>query len=195
MGVYKTDSFCVTVPPEWKAFKVNDRVLQICKGGMLAGDILRLPYLQLNFSGDAYMLPPSKDGYYDIVEIEPHTLGRYTWQGFECESMGFRVAMLWTGEGKRQFQVSANLETPLGKISMSDKDVLEILASVSTYDDAQTGIIPPHISNDLSAAMVVTSETLTITPKAENGCKMCGAAFTDSNAKFCHNCGAVQEEP
>lgn len=193
MSVFKTDSFCVTVPPEWKAFKVNERVLQICKDGEKDSDILSKPYMQLNFSGDAYMLPPSKDGYYDIVEIEPHTLGKYTWQGFECESMGFRVAMLWTGEGKRQFQVSANLETPLGKISMSDKDVLEIIASISPFGDTQTGIIPPHISNDPSAAMVVTSETLTATPKAENGCKMCGAAFLDPGAEFCMNCGAKRE--
>lgn len=193
MSVFKTDNFCVTVPPEWKAFKVNERVLQICKDGKKDSDILSKPYMQLNFSGDAYMLPPSKDGYYDVTDIPPRQFGKYTWQGFECESMGFRVAMLWTGEGKRQFQVSANLETPLGKISMSDKDVLEILASVSPFYNTQTGIIPPHISNDPSAAMVVTSETLTTTPKAENGCKMCGAAFLDPGAEFCMNCGAKRE--
>lgn len=134
MSIFEMDNFRLTVPSGWKAFKVNDRIIQICKGGVHAGDILRLPYIQLNFSGDTYMIPPSKVGYYDIVEIEPHTLGRYTWQGFECESMGFCVAMLWTGEGKRQFQVSANLETPLGKIKMTDADVTEMLASLSVAE-------------------------------------------------------------
>jgi len=41
------------------------------------------------------------------------------------------VAMIFTGEGKRQFQVSANLETPIGKIEMTDADVQSILASVT----------------------------------------------------------------
>ncbi len=134
MNVFETDRFRLTVPAGWKAFKVNDRILQICKGGEQDSDILRFPYLQLNFSGDAYMLPPSKDGYYDVIDILPMTLGRYTWQGFVCESMGFRVAMLYTGEGRRQFQVSANLETPLGKIEMTDADVKEILASLSEVE-------------------------------------------------------------
>ncbi|MBQ4150631.1 MAG: hypothetical protein IJC81_02360 [Clostridia bacterium] len=139
MNVFKTDSFRLTVPSGWKAFKVNDRSLQICKGGEKDSDILSKPYMQLNFSGDAYMIPPSKKGYYDIVEYEPIMLGKYIWQGFECESMGFRVAMLWTGEGKRQFQVSANLETPSGKIEITDFDVQSILASISENEVQQCG--------------------------------------------------------
>lgn len=194
MNIFKTDSFCVTVPHGWKAFKVNDRIVQLCKGGVLSGDILRLPYLQLNFSGDAYMLPPSKDGYYDVTDIVPLTLGTYTWQGFICDSMGFRVAMLWTGEGKRQFQVSANLETPLGKIKMTDADVLEILESIATCGDAQMGVIPPHIVIDARAAMGMTADAPSA-PRDPNGCKRCGAAFADPDAEFCHNCGAVQEDP
>ena len=193
MNVFKTDSFCATVPHGWKAFKVNDRIMQICKGGVIADDILRLPYLQLNFSGDAYMLPPSKDSYYDVTDIAPLKLGTYTWNGFVCESMGFRVAMLWTGEGKRQFQVSANLETPNGKIEMTDSDVLEILESVSTYDDVQTGVAPPHIVDNVSATMGMVVD-MAAAPQDPNGCKRCGAAFADPDAKFCHNCGAVKEE-
>ncbi|MBE6679112.1 MAG: hypothetical protein E7598_01170 [Ruminococcaceae bacterium] len=131
MSIFKTDSFCITVPQGWKAFKVNERVIHICKGGEKDSDILSKPYMQLNFSGEAYMIPPSRSGYYDITDIPPITLGNYTWQGFECESMGFRVAMIFTGEGKRQFQVSANLETPIGKIEMTDADVQSILASVT----------------------------------------------------------------
>ena len=134
MSIFEMDNFRLTVPSGWKAFKVNDRIIQICKGGVNAGDILRLPYIQLNFSGDTYMIPPSKVGYYDITDFPLQTIGKYTWQGFECESMGFRVAMLWTGEGKRQFQVSANLETPLGKIKMTDADVTEMLASLSVAE-------------------------------------------------------------
>lgn len=191
MNVFKTDSFCLTVPHGWKAFKVNDRIVQICKGGVLSGDVLRLPYIQLNFSGDAYMLPPSRSGYYNVTDIPPHRLGKYTWQGFECESMGFRVAMLWTGEGKRQFQVSANLETPLGKISMSDSDVLDILSSVSECNGAEMGIIPPHIANGPHIAMEIPADTA---PKDKNGCKACGAAFADPSAKFCQNCGAERNK-
>ena len=45
--------------------------------------------------------------------------------------MGFRVAMLWTGEGKGQFQMSANLETPQGKMEVTDGEITEMLASIS----------------------------------------------------------------
>ena len=134
MDVFNMDSFCFAVPNGWKAFKVNDRTVQICKGGEKDGDVLSKPYIQINFSGDSYMLPLSKSGYYNVTDIPPHTLGRYTWQGFECDSMGFRVAMLFTGEGKRQFQVSANLETPLDKISITDTDVTQMLASICEND-------------------------------------------------------------
>lgn len=140
MNVFKMNSFHLTVPSGWKAFKVNDRILQICKGGEKDSDILSKPYMQLNFSGDAYMLPPSKDGYYDIIDVQPMKLGRYTWQGFISDSMGFRVAMLWTGEGKNQFQVSANLETPLGKIEMTDSDVQGILSSIEPSDAKRENI-------------------------------------------------------
>ncbi|MBQ6893017.1 MAG: hypothetical protein IJN48_02320 [Clostridia bacterium] len=192
MNSFETNTFRIAVPDGWKAFKVNDRILQICKGGVLANDILRLPYLQLNFSGDAYMMPPSKDVYYDVTDIAPLALGTYTWKGFLCESMGFHVAMLWTGEGKRQFQVSANLETPLGKINMTDADVLEILASISTYDDAQTGVVPPHIVNNVRTSMGMAAN-MAASPLDTNGCKRCGAAFADPDAEFCHNCGAERE--
>ena len=131
MNIFETESFCFVLPQGWNAFKVNERVVQVCKGGVSANDILRFPYFQLNFSGDAYMLPPSKSGYYDVIDIEPLTLGKYTWRGFECDSMGFRVAMLWTGEGKMQFQMSANLETPQGKITVTDAEITEMLSSIS----------------------------------------------------------------
>ena len=194
MDFFETNTFRVAVPDGWKAFKVNDRIIQLCKGGVLSGDILRLPYIQMNFSGDAYMLPPSKDGYYNVTDIPPRVLGSHVWHGFECDSMGFHVAMLWTGEGKRQFQVSANLETPSCKISITDADVLEILASVSVYDDSQTGVVPPHIVRDARAAMGMAAN-MADTPRDTNGCKRCGAAFSDPDVKFCHNCGAVKEEP
>ena len=130
MNIFETESFRFSISHGWNAVKVNERAVQVCKGGESAADILRYPYFQLNFSGDAYMLPPSKSGYYDVIDIEPLTLGKYTWRGFECDSMGFRVAMLWTGEGKRQFQMSANLETPQGKINFFDTDVKAMLASI-----------------------------------------------------------------
>ena len=131
MNIFETKSFRFSISHGWNAVKVNERAVQVCKGGESAADILRYPYFQLNFSGDAYMLPPSKSGYYDVIDIEPLTLGKYTWRGFECDSMGFRVAMLWTGEGKGQFQMSANLETPQGKMEVTDGEITEMLASIS----------------------------------------------------------------
>lgn len=193
MDFFETNTFRIAVPKGWKAFKVNDRVIQICKGGERDSDILYKPYIQLNYSGDAYMLPPPKEGYYDVTDIAPVTLGAYTWQGFVCESMGFRVAMIWTGEGKRQFQASANLETPRDCFEMTDADVLGMLASIATCSDAQMGVIPPHIVIDARAAMGMTADAPSA-PRDPNGCKRCGASLMNPDAKFCHNCGAVQED-
>lgn len=194
MSIFEMKNYRLTVPDGWKAFKVNDRIVQICKGGEKDSDILSKPYMQINFSGDSYMLPPSKDGYYDISDLSPMKLGRYVWQGFSCESMGSHVAMLWTGEGKRQFQMSANLETPSCSIDVEDKDVQSILASITTIDfDAMTGIIPPHILNNPPIAMGMPQEASVDAPKTENCCRMCGAEFASTDAKFCQNCGAERE--
>lgn len=36
MKVFEAKGFKLTVPSGWKAFKVNERVVQLCKGGILA---------------------------------------------------------------------------------------------------------------------------------------------------------------
>ena len=36
MKVFEANGFSLTVPSGWKAFKVNERVVPLCKGGILA---------------------------------------------------------------------------------------------------------------------------------------------------------------
>ncbi len=128
-NVFNGAGFQITVADGWQAFPINERVLQLRK--KVEGKEFSQLYMQLNYSGDAYMLTPSKYGYYNITEYDSFTLGDFTWNGFSCDSMGFRVAMIWTGTGTHQFQISANLEAPEGKIDFFDEDIWAMLASIT----------------------------------------------------------------
>ncbi|MBQ8836133.1 MAG: hypothetical protein IJ002_01330 [Clostridia bacterium] len=120
--------YSITVADGWQAFPVSERVLQLRKS--VGNKEFSQLYMQLNYSGEAYMLTPSKYGYYDITDYPCFTAGNFTWNGFSCDSMGFRVAMIWTGVGTHQFQISANLEAPEGKIDIFDEDIQAMLASI-----------------------------------------------------------------
>ena len=70
----------------------------------------------------------------------------------------------------------------------------EIRAALKPAQREQTGVIPPHVLNDQHViGMEPPSEPVSSAPKAENGCKMCGAVFSDPDARFCANCGAKRE--
>ena len=127
------------VPDGWMGFHGVDffdeyeegydpNVIQIYKGW----DQLSKPYVMMTyFSPDNPMYEPSKDYYDEGADLEPITLGDYTWKGFTAKSLDTPIAMLWTGEyGEGQIQLMICLENG-EKISLDDVDVQAIIASIN----------------------------------------------------------------
>lgn len=77
------------------------------------------------------MMTPMKELYEETADLEPITIGNYTWNGFTGESIGTPIAILWTGEeGAGQIQLTICLENG-DKISLEDADVQAIIASIT----------------------------------------------------------------
>lgn len=136
---YDAGNVSALVPQGWKAFPVSDlfeeydgdndpTAVQICKGGESEWDIFTKPYLQINYYPDN-SLYVSKDFYDDAADLEPMQLGGRTWNGFTATSMDYPMAILWT-EGDVQIQVTVNLGTTDGTITINDADVQAIIASI-----------------------------------------------------------------
>ena len=140
--VYDAGNVQVLVPGGWKAFGVSDifgedgamdpDAVQICKGGETELDLWSKPYIQINYYGaDTDMMQPSKDFYDNAEDIDPMTIGSHTWNGFTCESLGAKIAILWAEDGDHQYQASVYLEAGDETISLTDADVQAILESVT----------------------------------------------------------------
>lgn len=153
---YDTGAFTVVIPDGWKAFAVKDSfgsdpnadrvdALQIIKGGKTEFDLLTKPYIQFNYYGEnSSLMEPSKDWYDEAQDIEPMTLGGYTWKGFTAKSLDLPIAILWTEEvNDQQFQASIYLEAGTEKITLQDADVQAILTSV-TANAAATATEAPE---------------------------------------------------
>lgn len=126
MGFHGTDYF-----DEYEE-GYNPNVIQICKGAESEWDQLSTPYVMISYYGpDNPMFEPSKDFYEEGADLEPVTLGDYTWKGFTAKSLDTPIAILWTGEeGSDQLQLTICLENG-SKISLEDADVQAIIASIN----------------------------------------------------------------
>ena len=131
------------VPDGWMGFHGTDffdeyeegydpNVIQIYKGAKSEWDQFSTPYVMISYYGpDNPMFEPSKDNYDEGADLEPITLGDYTWKGFTAKSLDTPIAMLWTGEyGEGQIQLMICLENG-EKISLDDVDVQAIIASIN----------------------------------------------------------------
>ncbi len=78
----------------------------------------------------------SKDIYDEVQDLPEQKIGNYTWQGFTAKSVGYPIAVLYTGLGPDgeatgdQIQVNLTLENGDKKISLDDPDVRAILESI-----------------------------------------------------------------
>ena len=131
------------VPDGWMGFHGVDffdeyeegydpNVIQIYKGAKSEWDQFSTPYVMISYYGpDNPMFEPSKDFYEEGADLEPVTLGDYTWKGFTAKSLDTPIAILWTGEeGEGQIQLMICLENG-DKISLDDADVQAIIASIN----------------------------------------------------------------
>ncbi len=140
--VYDTGAFKALVPEGWKAFPVSDMFseeenatdpekLQIVKGGETEWDLFSKPYVGIYLYPDSSLMTPSKDWYDKPADLEPMTIGGYTWNGFTGESAGYPQATLWTSDANgNDIQVTIILKSSDGEITLEDADVLAILESI-----------------------------------------------------------------
>ena len=145
--LYDTGSFSVFVPEGWTASAVPDiwaeeegaidpNSIRLIKGGSSDLDLFTHPYIQLDFHGeDSILWTPEKDWYDDGEDLEPTTLDGLTWKGFTATSLGAPLAVLWTEGEVIQYQANVFLSASQGEISLEDRDVRAILASVEPRDE------------------------------------------------------------
>lgn len=140
---YSTGNFSALVPEGWKAFPVSDiwsddadakdpDALQIVKGGETDWDLFTKPYIKFDYYGPSEsLMTPSSEWYDNATDLEPITAGKYTWNGFSATSMDVPMIILWAEDGDYQYQATIWTDQGDGTISVTDADVLAILASVA----------------------------------------------------------------
>lgn len=141
------------VPNGWKAFPVSDvfaeeedammpDAIQIAKGAKDGLDLFSCPYLHITYYGpDTTLWEPDSSWYDNPVDLEPMTIGNFTWKGFTGESLGTKIAVIWAeGSNNQQYQVSAYVDAANGTISLDDPDVQAIIASIQPSAGPDSGI-------------------------------------------------------
>lgn len=144
---YNAGNVKVMVPGGWKAFQVKDIFgddpngadpdkINVVKGGKSETDLFTCPYIQISHNDPSVtMVPPTKDFYDNAEDLDPITAGGMTWTGFQAESLGSKIAILWaTDANGHQFQFSCFIEATSGSFKVTDGDFLEILGSVQAVN-------------------------------------------------------------
>jgi len=143
-GVYNAGKITAVVPRNWFVYPVYDRLngggeketgLKIGKGAVEEKDLDTRPYIQLDIypAGEEFSVPTA--GMYIDGEgnpVAPITAGDYTWNGFDIMfDVDLKLIVLYT-EDKAGNHYVAHIWPELvgGSISLTDSDVLEILAGV-----------------------------------------------------------------
>ena len=134
--------FRIPVPAGWKAFfgidssgNKTEKKVHIFKGAHLETDIFTHVGITICFFGkqDYYLSP--KFFYDDIVDMEPFTLGEFTWSGYTCTSLGYPYTMLEARRDGCVFQVMILEKNGDHGLSLSDADVQSILSGLALTAD------------------------------------------------------------
>ena len=136
MSIFNSGRFSVTVPDGWLAFcgtdsggKATQKKIHIYKGITLQTDIFTHAGITVCFFGkEDYYLSP-KSFYDNIVDMEPISIGSYTWNGYTCTSLGYPYIMLDTEKDGYIFQVMILMKNGEHGISLDDTDVRLIIGS------------------------------------------------------------------
>lgn len=141
MSIFESGKLRVSVPDGWMAFcgtdsggKITPKKVHIYKGISLETDIFTHVGITVCFfdKGDYYLSP--KHFYDNVVDIEPFTLGPYTWNGYTCTSLGYPYTMLDTERDGCIFQVMILMKNREHEISLEDMDVRLIIESLAAVE-------------------------------------------------------------
>jgi len=162
------------VPKDWKAFPMADvfaeeegatepDVIQIGKGAKEELDLYSVPYLYIVYSNpDVTLVAPDSTWYDDPVDLEPMTIGNFTWTAFSCTSFGVPMTILFAeGSNNQQYQVTVYTDQSEGQISLEDADVQAIIASIqpSNGSDGNSGAAAADPSGDPAGSEEPVSES------------------------------------
>ena len=138
MSIFDSGRFRVTVPDGWMAFcgtdsggKITTKKVHIYKGISLQTDIFTHAGITICFFGkEDYYLSPRRF-YENIVDMEPITLGPYTWNGYTCTSLGYPYTMLDTERDGCVLQIMILMKNGEHEITLADADVRLIIGSLT----------------------------------------------------------------
>ncbi len=146
---FTTGEVEITLPDKWKVPGANETMdgyidkeartdmIQVVKNMKEELDIFDKPSIQINYYNKSTEMSKANKAYYKEAEnIEPIQLANYTWNGYQADSLGPPLALLFANANKAeddQFQVVICMNTG-GKgaesISVKDEDVLAIISSI-----------------------------------------------------------------
>lgn len=138
MNIFECGKLRVSVPDSWMAFcgtdsggKITPKKVHIYKGISLETDIFTHAGITVCFfDKEDYYLSP-KHFYDNVADIEPFTLGAYTWSGYTCTSLGYPYTMLDSERDGRILQVMLLMKNGEYEISLEDADVRRIIESLA----------------------------------------------------------------
>ncbi|WP_276875069.1 hypothetical protein [Levyella massiliensis] len=128
-AVYQTKLLSVEVPKGWKFVDQPNKAdsAYIYKGEKEA---MESPAVVITYCDpDTQMLSP-RAAYQNTKDIDPVTIGDYTWEGFTAESFDYPITVLLLKE-PHQLQVVLFKEVEGQKINLEDDDVQTIIRSIT----------------------------------------------------------------
>ena len=136
--IFDTGLFRVMVPEGWSCFYGTDssgettpKKVHVYKAAMTPVDIFTHAGITVCYYGPKeYYLSP-KHFYDDVRDMEPLTLGAFTWNGYTCTSCGYPYTMLEARQDGCVFQVMILMENGEHKLAFSDADVQAVLGSLT----------------------------------------------------------------
>lgn len=134
--------FSVTVPQGWLAIPVMNMfgdnpnapktdTVKLCKGAVSPFDLFSKPNMEIIFYDKVQGVMPPKSVYREVSELVPFVTGEHVWAGFRASAFaGKKLTLLWEDTGVFQYQVNIWTDGDDSSISLTDEDVIKILASI-----------------------------------------------------------------
>lgn len=155
-GIYDAGELHALVPDGWAAFPIPDvfagepdavktSCFHIIKGGLSEKDLHTKLYIRLELHrSDGQMTAPDPALYKNIEDAGPLDLGGHSWSGYVCEDcfggygkpvIGRMAVLCAEADGTRyEAVIRLGFNGQEGKISLEDRDVQAILASVQSSE-------------------------------------------------------------
>lgn len=130
--------FRIVVPDGWMAFfgidsecRTTQKKVHIFKEAKLETDIFTHAGITICFFGKQDIYVSTRFFYDNVEDLEPFSLGAYTWHGYTCTSFGYPYTILEAKQDGCVFQTMILRKNGEYEISLADADVQAILASLT----------------------------------------------------------------